>query len=558
MSNKPFRLLGLLVAAAMLMTLVVSGAGAQDENVVVFGWEQEPTLLTPRQDMTFGSLLTNFYARDVWDWDVNRQIFPVMVEEIPTFENGMVVTLENGNTQVTYKLREGMVWSDGEPITSADCAFMHELQMDPTKMTFQRGIYPEVVESFEVVDDYTFVLTYNRPFPDYQSEATASCYLPEHVFRSMLDETGNIDNHPYFTGQGVVGYGPYVFSEWVVGQRITFTKNPLWDGKEPEIDRVVIRFIFESAQMLNALDAGEIDIAFQWSDDLVDSYSALPNVEVWSTPGVYGDAIWMNVGNGGHPALTDPLVREAIIRAIDRVTLAEELIGPGVSVPKSWIAEQFWAEDLPFWDYDVDKANALLDEAGWVDTNGDGSRDKDGVELVLRFYTTTRQLRMDYQVFIQEYLNTVGIKTQLLPVPAGILFGSFLERGILNTGDFDLAIFALSTGPLSPAFNAPDWFGCDGVPSAENPNGNNGWGSCDPEFDRIDLEVLTTVDPEKRLELAHEAQRRFFDMGFWHGLYLRPTWYAVRADVLDTSTMKDLGTLSANYFNKIEYWEMAQ
>lgn len=549
----------LLIGLVLAMTLALAGGivNAQDEATVVIGWEQEPTLLTPRQDMTFGSLLTNFYARDVWDWDVNRQIFPVMVAEVPNLENGLVVTLDSGNTQVTYNLREGMVWSDGEPITSQDCAFFHELQMDPTKMTFQRGNYPEVVESFEVVDDYTFVLTYNRPWPDFDNDAYAQCYLPEHVFRDMLDSQGNIDSHPYFTGEGVVGYGPYVFSEWVLGSTMTFDKNPLWDGQEPAIGRIITRFIAESAQMQNALETAEIDVAFNWSDDQVPAYSALENVEVWSTAGVYGDAVWMNVGNGGHPALTDPKVREAIVAAIDRKTLAEELIGPGTGVPKSWAPDQFWAEDLPLIEYDVDHANALLDEAGWVDSNGDGVRDKDGMELVLRFFTTTRQLRMDYQVFIQEYLSAVGINTQLLPVPANILFGSFLERGILSTGDFDLAIFALSSSPLSPAFSAPTWFGCEGIPSAENPNGNNGWGSCDPEFDRLDLLVSETVDPVQRLAYAQEAQQHFFDMGFWNGLYLRPTWYAARTDVLDTSTMKDLGTLSSNYFNKIEFWQLA-
>jgi peptide/nickel transport system substrate-binding protein len=549
-----------VLSLSLLLVLVLGLIGtavAQDDNILVIGWEQEPTLLTPRQDMTFGQLLVNFYARDVWDWDVNRAIYPVMVEEVPTLDNGMARTLDNGNTQVEYKLREGLVWSDGESITSADCAFMHELMMDPTTLTFQRSVYPEVVESFEVVDDTTFILTYNRPYPDFQSSAYATCYLPEHVFRPMLEETGNIDEHPYFRGEGVVGYGPYVLSEWNLGNSITFETNANWDGQEPAFGRVILRFIAESAQQLNALETGEIDVAFQWSDDLVDAYGALDNVEVFSTPGVYGDAVWMNVGNGGHPALSDPIAREGIIRAIDRATLAEELIGPGIGVPKSWFADQFWAEDLPLWEYDVDLANQLLDEAGWVDSNGDGIRDKDGVEMVLRFFTTTSQLRMDYQVFIQEYLSEVGIATQLLPVPANILFGSFLERGILSTGDFDLAIFALSTGPLSPAADAPSWFGCGGIPTAENPNGNNGWGSCSPEFDALDLQVLSTVDPVERLALAHEAQREFFDLGVWHGLYLRPTWYAFRSDVLDTGTVRDLGTLSANYFNKIEFWAPA-
>lgn len=554
-----YRFMAVVLALVMALSVGVAAVSAQDDvNTLVFGWEQEPTLLTPRQDMTFGSLLTNFYARGLWDWDVNREIFPVMVEEIPTLDNGLARTLDNGNTQVEYKLREGMMWSDGEAITTEDCAFFHELMMNPETLTFQRGVYTEVVESFEVVDDYTFVLTYNVPWPDFQSSATAQCYLPEHLFAEMLEADGNIDAHPYFEGEGVVGYGPYVFSEWNRGESMVFEANPNWDGQTPAFERVVARFITETAQMVNALEVGEIDVAMNFPDDQVDAYQSIENVEVFSTPGVYGDAVWMNVGNGGHPALTEAPVREAIVRAIDRATLAEELIGPGTSVPKSWAPEQFWSEDLPFYEYDVEAANALLDEAGWVDSNDDGIRDKDGVEMVLRFYTTTRQIRMDYQVFIQEYLAEVGINAQLLPVPANVLFGSFLERGILSTGDFDLAIFALSSSPLSPAFDAPTWFGCDGIPSPDNPNGNNGWGSCSPEFDELDLQVLATVDPAERLELAQQAQVEFFNMGHWHGLYLRPTWYAFAGDVLDTSTVQDLGTLASNWFNKVEFWQPAQ
>jgi peptide/nickel transport system substrate-binding protein len=215
-------------------------------------------------------------------------------------------------------------------------------------------------------------------------------------------------------------------------------------------------------------------------------------------------------------------------------------------------------EDIGFVEYNVEGANALLDEAGWVDTNDNGIRDKDGVELVLRFFTTTRQIRMDYQVFIQEYLADVGIEAQLLPIPSGVLFASFLERGVLDTGDWDLALFALSTGPLSPFANAPELFGCDGVPTPEDPNGKNGWGFCSEEFDSLDLQVGTTVDPQERLELAHQAQRAFFEGQFWHGLYLRPTWYAFDGSVIDTSTVQDLGTLSSNYFNKVELWQPVQ
>lgn len=548
----------LTLVLVLTLSLSIGAVSAQDEQVLVFGWEQEPELLQPRISMTYASLLQEgFYARDVWSWDINNEIFPIMVEEVPTFENGLVRTLDNGNTQVEYRLRQGMLWSDGEEINADDCMFYHNLQMDPTAITMQRSSYPEVVESAEKVDDYTVVLTYNRPFPDYNNAAYLSCYLPEHVFAEMLANEGNIDNHPYFQGEGVVGYGPYIFEEWSVGSQMTFVKNPNWDGQEPAFDRIITRFIPETAQMLNALEVGEIDIAYNFPDDIAESYRALADVEVWKTDGVYGDAIWMNMANGGHPALSDVNVRKALIHAVDRATLAEELIGPGTGVPKSWFSAIFWPEDLPLLEYNVDEANRLLDEAGWVDTNDDGVRDKDGQEMILRFYTTTRQLRMDYQVVVQEYLNEVGVATQLLPVPSNILFAEFKERGILSTGDFDLAIFALSTSPLSPAADAPSWFGCEGIPSADDPNGNNGWGFCDPEYDSLDLQVLETVDPEERLALAHDAIRHFYEGQFWHGLYLRPTWYAARTDRLDTSTMQDLGVLSGNWFNKVEFWQPA-
>jgi peptide/nickel transport system substrate-binding protein len=564
--SKTRRLVGLALVLVMSLTFVVGVAQAQEPATLVIGWEQEPPLLAPRSDMAFAQMMTEFYGRGVWNWDTERNIYPIMVEAIPSPENGMVITNDAGNTVVTYKLREGMLWSDGEPITADDCMFWHDIMMDPAKGTFQRGSYPDVVESVTKVDDLTVVLTYNAPFPDYESQNTLTCGYPEHILGPVLEAEGTIDNAPYFLGQGAVGYGPYVLSEWQVGSSMTFDVNPLWDGEAPAFGRVILRFILDSAQMQNSLEAGEIDVAFNFSDDLVEGYQAIAGSDVFSTPGVFGDAIWMNVGNGGHPALGDDRVRRAIIHAIDRAALAEELVGPGTAVPKSWYAQQFWPEDLPLDGYDVDLANQLLTEAGWVDADENPATPRvasgvegvsDGFPLVLRFYTTTRQIRMDYQTFIQEYLNEVGVQTLLTPVPANLLFADFLENGILDTGDFDLAIFALSAGALSPFADAPDWFGCDGIPTAEAPNGNNGWGWCDAEWDALDLQVGTTVDPVARLELAQEAIRHFYAGGHWHGLYLRNTWYAVNSAVVNPETAYDVGTLSSNYFHRIEYWQPA-
>jgi ABC-type transport system substrate-binding protein len=281
----------------MTLSLMVGVASAQ-ESVMVIAWEQEPPQLYPMVNMVFSVALEEFYARDIWNWDFDRNIYPVMAAEIPTVENGMVETNEQGNTVVTVRLREGMKWSDGEPITSADCAFWHEIVMNPELApNVSRGNYTNVVESFEVVDDLTYKLTYNQPWPDYlvDTSAYARCSYPEHILRPVLEADGNITNAPQWTGENVVGYGPYMLTDWVLGDTMTFDRNPNWDGEQPAIDRIIIKQIPDQSQMVSAMEAGEIDMAWFFSDDLVDDYSALPGVTTWSEPGVTSDALWVNV-----------------------------------------------------------------------------------------------------------------------------------------------------------------------------------------------------------------------------------------------------------------------
>lgn len=482
-----FMVVGLMLLAMSLGIV----ANAQDGSVLVIGWEQEPPLLSPRSDLAFAALMTNFYGRDVWNWDVNRQIYPEMVEEVPTVANGMVTTLENGATQVTYKLREGMVWSDGTPITTDDCLLTHELMMDPTKATFQRGTYPEVVESFEVVDDTTFVLTYNAPWPDFQSDSYATCgTFPAHIFRPILEAEGNIDNAPFWSGQGVVGYGPYVFTEWIVGESVRFEANPLWDGQAPAFSTVILRMITDTAQMQNALEAGEIDVAFNFSDDLVPGYQAIENTEVFSTPGVFGDAIWMNYGNGGHPALADKNVRIAIISAIDRKTLAEQLVGPGTEVPKAWHSSAFWPDDLGIVEYNVDEANRLLDEAGWVDTNGDGIREKDGERLAVTL--VENKSWNDWVYMMQGFLQEVGFDAEVLTTqgPSNTAAIASGEHALPAMGD----VFA------SASQMTRDWHS-DGYGTF--PSGHF-WD--EPELDAMLVAAESETDTATRTEMYREIQ----------------------------------------------------
>jgi peptide/nickel transport system substrate-binding protein len=586
-----------LFVVLLLLLMATSLAAAQDgEVVMVIGWEQEPDVPSLVSDSAFSTYLDNFYHRDVWDWKgENREIFPVMVEEIPTIENGLVTTVPvtgdfdgNGTEEegeapvVTYKLRQGMLWSDGAPITADDCMFYHNLMMQENPLdSVQRGFYPQVVEKAEKVDDYTVVLTYKVPWPDYLTTDALSCAEPAHLLLDTVDPdgdgvfTGNIDDAPYYTDfTQAVGYGPYYISEYNVGQSMVFSRNENWGINEwevvPEIDTIITQYILESQQMVNALSVGDIDMAFNFTTST--DYEGMENVEVWGTIGVFNDALWVNAGAGAHPSVQDVRVRRAIAHAIDRRSLANQYISPdaGTDLPVTWFPNQFTSPEVEFLEYDVELARQLLTEAGWVDNDGDeGTADaptprvaqgvegvEDGSTLVLRFYTTPRAPRPDYQVVIQSQLAQVGIVTQLFVVEGPtVLFASFNNRGILNTGEYDLAIFGRSHNPLAPGTGDPNSWHCLGIPSIENPGGQNSSFFCDEEFDRLDTLVATTIDPAERLEYHHQAEKIMHDAAVWHGLYYRLQFYAVRTDRWDAESMKEMGTLTGNYFNQVEYWK---
>lgn len=604
------RLLTLGLMLVLMMSLGFTIVSAQDDVTMIVGWEQEPDLPSPLSNSAFSTYLTGFYGRDVWGWKgESREIYPEMVEEIPSFDNGLVETIavtgdfngdgtdEEGEAPVvTYKLREGMLWSDGQPIDADDCMFYHDLMMQPDPLdSFQRGFYPEVVSSAEKIDNLTVQVTYNTPWPDFLTDATLSCGYPAHKFLGengegfTMDDDGdgvfeaNIDDAPYFRAFSsidpaeLVGYGPYIMESFSAGQSTTFVRNPNWGVNdyevEPGIDTFILQFISESAQMENAMTVGDIDLAFNF-DSVNNSYGEMSDVGTFIVPGVFVDAVWINSGPGAF-ATGDVRVREAVIHAIDRRGIADQFGGEGAGeqLTRSWYPAQFTDPELPFREYDVEGARALLTEAGWIDEDADEGVNEvptprvaqdvegvtDGTPLVLRFYTTPVVPRADIQTVMQGQLAQVGIATQIFVVSGPtVLFASFSTRGILNTGAYDLAMYALSNNPLSPN-GSPDNFHCSGIPSTENPEGRNGTWFCSEEHDRLDDLVAITLDPEERLEIGYGRDPLFYDAAVWHSIRPRPTAWAVRTDRFDISTIDgNVGTLSGNYFQSVELWQPVQ
>jgi len=549
-----------IMSVCVLLLLVSGVAQAQDDTLIVIGWEQEPRTLPPLDAAVFSRLTQDFYSRNVWDWDQDYNPYPIMVTAIPSIENGLVTTNDEGHTVVTYQLKPDLKWSDGEAITADDCLFGHRLYSDRNTGTISRNDYPQVVESVEKIDELTVVQTFNTLYPDFVSDSVyLPCRFPQHVLEPLMEANGGtIDGLPYFTNaEGVVGYGPYRLESWVKGESITFVKNPYWDGQEPAIARVILKMIPDVTQIQNALETGEIDLAFNWLENLAAGYAAIPEAALWSTTSPLQDALWFNIREGGtqNPALLDLQVRQAIVHAINRQVITEALLGAGTPIPAAYDLPRWQPDDLTVLEYDPERANQLLNEAGWVDSNDNGVRDKDGVELVLRVYTTTRKLRQDYQLAIQQDLSAVGISTQLFSAPGPqVLFASYPLRGILARGDYDLAIYSAPSDPISPNID-PDAYTCGMVPSDAMPDGGNWSGYCDPAFDELVEAIRSNPDPVSRLEQKHESVRLFTDAVFWAGLFPRLNNYAVNGERFDVESMKTVGTSNTNWFNHVEYWQ---
>ncbi len=471
----------------------------------------------------------------------------MLVTEIPSAENGGIS--EDGRT-ITLTLRDDIVWSDGTPVTSADFVFTYEMSVDPANTVGTTYPYDQI-ESIEAPDPQTVVVTFTEPFAPWLAWMW-HYILPEHVLRPVFDEAGSLDDAEWNFAP-TVGVGPYRFEEWESGSFARFVRNENWHGARPIIDEIFFRFVPDDASQVAALQNGEGDLG------TFIAYSDVPALEdagigIVTQPSGYNEGWYFILGDEqipGHPALQDVKVRQAIAMAVDREGLNQDLLLGLTKVPKTlWDSlPAYVSPDIDPCAYDPAAANALLDEAGWVDTNGDGMRDKDGEELVLVHGTTTREIRQDAQAVAQQQLAEVGITLELASFDSNVFFASFAEGGPPYTGELDIAQWS-----DAPAFPDPDhyyWL-CDQIPTDEAPDGGNFQRICDEELDALFQQQLTQTNVEDRQQTFHQISQIMHDQVYWLGMWEDPDVWAVSPRLLNVRFSGSTPLFS------IAEWDIAQ
>jgi len=332
----------------------------------------------------------------------------------------------------TFRMRRGVTWSDGTPLTAEDAKFTFDTIMDPKTKTVRRGDYDKVA-SFDVVDPATFRVTLKEPYCPFLVNMAIGL-VPKHVLATSPDV--NTDD---FNTKTPIGTGPYTLMEWKKDDHITLTANPSYWRGAPKIGHWVMKVVKDTNVVFAQLKTGEIDVA-TIDPATMDEAQRQPNLTV--TP--YYSLGYNFIGyNEAHPIFQDKRVRQAMTHAIDRDALVQKVLyGQGQVIngpipPISWA----YASDTPEFEYNPATSKQLLAQAGWT-PGPDGMLQKDGKPFAFTLTTNSGgTVRAAIATIVQDQLKKVGIRVETTVIE----WNAFLDR-VNKSHDFDAVVLAWSLG----------------------------------------------------------------------------------------------------------------
>jgi len=515
-------------------------AAPRPGGVLVLGMPQEPDLLNPilsrmRSSNYVAQMIFSYLART----DETGRLVPDLAEAIPDRSNGGIAP--DGRT-ITYRLRRDARWHDGAPVTSADVKFTYDRIIDPEAGAATRHGWQEV-QAVEAADPWTVVFRLAAPRAAFIADAFVDePVLPEHLLRDLSGATFRAA--PFH--RRPVGSGPFQLESWESGSRLVLRANPAHHGDGPYLDRIVIRFVPDPAALEAQLATGEIH-GFDGAEPTAAlRIASLPGVTLHRTAGAVFEHLDLNCAR---PPLDDARVRRALALAIDRRQIARAVYD-GVWTPAfadEPVASRFYDPELErLGAADPAEGERLLDKAGWRDADGDGMRERGGRRFELVLTTTAgRPDRERTALLIRDQLKAIGVALAIRPVDPTLFFSSAADGGILQGGDFDLALFAW-TAPPDPSVKEAIYSG-DFLP----PKGQNVTRFQDADVTGLLRRAGAELDASERQELYRRAGRRVAE--------LAPSIPLVWRTQLDPMTAQLRGfrpnpTSSGNSWNAGSWW----
>jgi peptide/nickel transport system substrate-binding protein len=523
------RFVVLMIAGLVAVSLVPMASAQEDDDLIALrvGITQDWEVLNPTSGYTVPAYeVWNLHYATLTDKAADDfATIPGLAESWEEVEPGL---------SYTYTLREGLQWSDGEPLTADDVAWNINTGRDQGW-----DVMISTVQNIEatVVDERTVQITSSVPDPKLP---TMDVYLvPQHIWEPIATD---YDAATQYAADDGVGSGPFVTSEFTPGQSVVMDANPNywgWEGEEPPYDQVIFRLFENQDAMVAALQQGELDAAHGFPASSWDALEGDEGIEVVAGQQGGFDQIAINGGaveGQPHPALLDIEVRRAIGHALDRPAIIEDLwfghatpidtISP--SADPKWVPEIAEENRLG---YDPELANQILDEGGYMDTDGDGVREMpDGSNpIVIRHAVNTDgDLAGPIGDLMVGWMGEIGIGVELEAYDQDALFT------VLGEGSYDT--FWWGWTPFVDPDPMLSYFTSDQLSYVEEGELVIGWNDAnwsDPRYDELYLEQNQELDPERRQELVHEMLTIFHDAAVYFPAYVSPDLQAYRTDTFE-------------------------
>lgn len=510
----------LLMGAAATMALAPAALAERgaDGQVNIIYWQapstMNPYLSSGTKDVEASSLVLEGLA----GFTETGEVMPRLAAEIPSIENGGIS--EDLKT-VTWKLKEGLKWSDGSPVTSADAKFTAEYCLHPEGGCAQAARY-EGIASIDTPDELTLVINFAEPRPNPFTAFTGatSPVLQKAQFEACVGTAASTCTEQNFNP---IGTGPFRIVTFRTNDVVTLEANPEYrDADKPRFSAVMLKGGGDAAAAARSvLETGEFDYAWnlQLAPDVLAGMEAAGRGKLVTGFGTLVERIEMNMTDPSsslpegersttkhpHPILSDERVRRALSMAVDRALLTEIGYGQAGGRPTcNYVPapELFASDNTDCLEQDVEGAKALLEEAGWTVGAG-GIREKDGRKLSLLFQTSVNAVRQDFQALIKQWWQDIGVETELKTVDPSVFFGG--DAGSPDTFQkfyADVEMYANNFDGTDPEPYLAQHT-CEKIPGPDNQwQGENVNRFCSEEYDALVVELGRTGDIEQRAELA--------------------------------------------------------
>jgi len=473
-------------------------------------WWQGATLLNPHfATGTKDQDGSRIFYEPLASWDPDGNLAPNLAAEIPTVQNG---GLARDGKSVTWKLKRGVNWHDGKPFTADDCVFTWEYCSDPATASVSIGTYKDV--KVEKVDSHTIKITFPKPTPFWADPfvGVRGMIIPKHLFEAF--KGGNSREAP--TNLKPVGTGPYKFADFKPGDMVRGELNSNYHmPNRPFFDSIEMKGGGDAPSAARAvLQTGEFDYA--WNMQVEDE-----QLKRWEQGGkgkadiVAGGNIehiqcnftdpWKEVDGERasikttHPSLSDPAVRQALNLLVDRASMQEQIYGrTGIATANFLNQPSRFASKSTKWEFNVDKANQILEAAGWK-KGSDGIRAKDGKKLKFVYQTSINAPRQKTQAIVKQAAAKAGIEMEIKSVTASVYFSSDVANPDTYSHFYtDIQMYTTTmTQPDPEQFMRQ--FLTEEVASKDNKwQGRNITRWRNDEFDKLHKASESELDPVKR------------------------------------------------------------